>query len=227
MKHLTPNVLLVLGICLLLSACLKNTDVSVGGSIRIQPEYAIPIGSPELELGTYLNSLNSLNPIDTMQLDTLEGFLYENELYEIPDNIEYSTNVPFTLSGNTETDEYVTAAMFRTNATNKIPATILLQVYLLDAAEIIFDSLYIDGPIILEAAAVDDEGEVAGVFVLPSYDVYFDEAKLDRLTEVSSMTIYNKIIIEDAGNVLSKYYEDQDLWLQLAVKIDTDLKLND
>lgn len=227
MKHNSPIVFLMLGIALLLTSCLKNTDVSVGGSIRIQPEYAIPIGSPELELGTYLNSLNGLNPIDTMQLDTLEGFLYENELYEVPQIVEYTVVVPFTLSGTKETDEYITAAVFRTNAVNKIPAEVLLQVYLLDASESIIDSLYFDGPIVLPAATVNEEGEVINSGELLKHDVPFNEDKLDQLTDVASIEIYNKLIIKSAKDVLTKYYEDQDLWLQLAVRVSTNLKLND
>lgn len=227
MSFIKNSLWIVIIMCVLFTACMKNTDVSVGGSIHIQPEYAIPIGSPELELGTYLNALNNLNPIDTMQLDTIEGFIYDSVLYEVPKTVEYRVNVPFTLSGTKETDEYVTAAVFRTNAVNKIPAEIMMQVYLIDIAGIVIDSFYTDGPIVIPNAIVNNEGYVTNHGEIWEYDMQFREEKLDKLTDVASIEIYNKVIIQNVKDVLAKYYSDQDLWLQLAVRVSTDLKLND
>ncbi len=220
------TLLLMISTILLLSGCLKEDVSNIGGNISIQPEYAIPIGSPDLALGTYLNTLNQLNPIDTMQLDTLDGFLYDGELYQIPKRFNYLQNLSFTLSGATSTSEFITAAMFRTNAVNKIPAKIELQIYFNNAGGKVIDSLYENGPMIIEPAVLDSVGNVTATSEQWKYDTSFSDDRLQNLYNISSIDVSTEVIIESLDDVITKYYSDQDLWIQLGIKIKTNLKIN-
>lgn len=213
-------------IAFLFSSCIEDDIGNIGSEISLTPEYAIPIGSPEFEMDEFFTASALGIPLDTSDMNDTSSFMeYDNQFYQTIYSVEHTETFPVNLASLESSQELFISIMFRTNAINKIPARIQSQAYFLNASSVIIDSLY-NSPLILEAAQVDEFGELIQAYELWEYDVYLSQEKLEQFTQVSYIQVSSKLYTNNATEILS-FYSSQALWIQLGAKIKLDLSENE
>lgn len=128
-----------------------------------------------------------------------------------------------------ELDDYVETALFRLNTLNGFPVDAVMQMYFEDSvSNTIIDSLFIDDPLVLEAAQVDGNGRSIGS-VGKTTDSYFDSDRLTALKQANRARYrfqLNTTFL--AGNQPDvKIFEDYKMLVQFGVqaKLNIDEKL--
>jgi len=215
-------------VLLIFTSCIKEDITNIEGDFAIKPEYAIPIGSPAVFLKEFVTLLNSLNPIDTSNVqDSTEVFYYEDAFYELPSNLQFLQLLEFSFITLEDKIDYFTNLMFRTNVVNAIPARVKMQAYFLDQEYNYLDSLYKQGALILKSANIDLHGKVTSPSEVWKYDVNLSKEEIKNLLGVHYIIIKTELYIEQPEFAFTKYYSEQDLWIQLGAKIKLDLNLNE
>jgi len=212
-----------------LQSCIKNDPGNISSDIAIQPEYSLPIGSPTFLMDQYASKVNLGLPIDTLQplADSLLTFLYNNTCYNSPLVLRDSLLEPFSFITFKDQLEKIKSFMLRTNVINRIPAEIKLQVYFIDAAGQVIDSLYGDSALTVRAASIDDLGNVNGQAEMWKVDNTFSKDEVLTLAYVQYLLIKTRITIVNPKGAIVRFYSSQDIWIQLGLRIAFDINLND
>jgi len=184
----------------------------------LSPEYAVPIGSYEFKVSNYVDGVDNFNPIDTSGYDYDSLLVYNDDLYSNPYTAYYSTTEPFTIGNDPNTLSLFKSAMFRINSVNKIPATINIQIYFLNAAKITLDSLFDITPLTIVAAKTNESGSVTNYGELWKHDTYLDSNKIKLLNNVQFLKISSIIAFPEPIDVLIPFDSTQTIWLQLGAK---------
>lgn len=120
---------------------------------------------------------------------------------------------------------FLEEALFRLTSTNEWPLEIAVQIYFLDAADVKMDSLFSERKVILNAAPVDEEGELdRSALQEHVVDVVLTAEDLDELEGAKKMLLQAHAVTTDNGSVNVKFYSSYLLNYKLA--IDADFNIN-
>lgn len=120
---------------------------------------------------------------------------------------------------------FLEEALFRLTTTNEWPLEISVQIYFLDAADAKKDSLFSEQTILLNAAPVNDEGELdRSALQEHVVDVELTAERLDELEGARKMMLKARAVTSENGADTVKFYSSYLLHYKLA--IDADFSIN-
>jgi hypothetical protein len=99
---------------------------------------------------------------------------------------------------------------------NQLPLELGVQVYFLDASEMVLDSLLDGNPVFLSSSVVDSEGELLEASV-DSHEIDFPAEKLGVLEETEYLWIEARIVTAESGSKFVKFYSDYSLDFEISV----------
>jgi len=208
---------------LVFTSCLNEDISNIGSEIQWKPGYALPIGFIEFTLGDFLGDSEGLTPIIESQLDTIAGFIYDNNLFKMPESIVHYENIAFSFPFNDDENIKLTYFNLRTNIRNSIPARLDLQIYFRDGSNVVIDSFYQEGSIQIKPALTNDEGESIEDYESGIVEAVFDENELKKLEATSNVVIKAQVYFNKIQDIITKYNPDQSFWMQLSTEFHLEL----
>jgi hypothetical protein len=206
-------------VALLLTSCIDKDAGDIDPSLVYDAEFSIPLGDSLLQAYQFVDTTALVPLPDTADMDTVEWFLYDGVFYYSPGVLIHRSETPLSLSDFiTDTSEIVSLT-FRINAVNRVPARMRLQLYFTDAGRQVLDSLFSDGPLQLEAAAVDGRGEVTAPAELWKKDVVFSPSQIALLEQMEYALQEYTLVLPVSADDSIPFYSDQEVWLQMGVRV--------
>jgi hypothetical protein len=99
---------------------------------------------------------------------------------------------------------------------NELPLELGIQVYLLDAFDMVLDSLLDGNPVFLSSSEVDSDGELLRASE-DSHSIEFPAEKLGVLEETEFLWIEARIVTAESGTQFVKFYSDYSLDFEISV----------
>lgn len=224
---------ILLGLFMLLlslNSCVDKDLTNFGESVYVHPEYSVPVGNETIYMEDivedYFADLIEI-PDTLLSNDTLSVFHYDSVFYYNPFILEFEDEHTFDFSSMADRTEYITSAMIRTNCINGIPARFKFQVYLFDRSWLIIDSVYKDGPMIIDQAETDSLGQVIKPHELWKHDTYLSKEIINRLPDVYYIYSTLSVEIENFSATYIQYLKKQQFWSQLGLRIKLDIPLHE
>jgi hypothetical protein len=135
-----------------------------------------------------------------------------------------SYTMPFDLQEIGDFSDEKVSIMFRLNTYNGFPNEAQGQIYFLDFAYQKVDSLFINGPLTMQAGTVAGDGETVNA-THDQNDVVFSQDKIDELTNVRHILIEGAILKVSLDSTLIDFYPNYSLELQLGVQAELNMSL--
>lgn len=217
-------VFILFTVSFLITACINEDDLVLSTTFQYSPEFSFPIGKPEIFMEDYIAFLNNFESLPDSLVSEGTSFSYNDEYYFIPSILTNIYTEEFSIQSIQDETSNIESLMFRTNITNKIPGDILVQVYFADANFDYMDSLYQEGPLFIENAEIDDQGNVIDSTLVQD-DTYISVEKINEISEASYIIIYTGLSIVNTPGVFARYYLSQDLVVQLGARLGMNIKL--
>jgi len=156
--------------------------------------------------------VGSQNPshflLDTSRFMTEMEFLVPLDLafteYSLSDTLE------FALVEEGIDTSLVKNVVVKLSTVNELPIELGLQVYLLDASELVIDSLFNGDPVFLAPSEVDGEGELLSA-TETSHNISFPAEKLGALEQTEYIWIRARMVTAESGVPFVKFYSDYTL----------------
>lgn len=180
------------------------------------PNFSLAIGYTSL-------GMNYDSGFDTLLLilNPITGLPYWTEEVDIP----LSYTMPFDMGQLNDFSEEIVSVMFRLNSYNGFPNPASGQVYLLDAFNIIVDSVFSTDPLTMESGIINGNGETINS-THNQTDVYFDESKIDKLISVRSILVNAEISNVTLDTSLVDYYPEYTLDIQLGLQVELRMSIS-
>ncbi len=200
------------------SSCLKDKPESLPDRLVWNPDLAFPIG-------TDLYGMNAESGFDTTLFDldpTTDLPLWVDRIEVVMEG-----SIAFDLSTLDPRIDSVNRALFRLGISNEFPNEVLAQAYFLDAASIILDSMFSDGPITLPPGTPVGEGETSEASVVRK-DAIFDRERINPLenaTEILFRAILPIEDIEEIDTILVPFYPNYLIQLEIGMMTDLTIEL--
>ena len=211
-------ILILISIIVLSFSCIKDAPEDFNNPESTwNPNFSFPVGYTSLKM-------NEDSGFDTLLLliDSLSGFPFWVDEVDIPMNY----TMPFDMQGLNNFSEQIVSIMFRLNTYNGFPSTARGQVYFLDINSQIVDSMFLNGPLNMEAGTLTGDGQT----INPSHnrsDVIFNQDKIDDLANVRHILIEGAILNVSIDSTLINYYPGYSLELQLGIQAELNMSLSD
>jgi len=144
---------------LLMTGCIDENILRVSEDVEITPSYSLPLGPLTYDINDYLEGLDTVNFLCT------DSLFYNDKLY--PSYRSYLTRFdinPYDFNSLSNDFDRVERVMFRLIVSNGYPTLNITQVYFADENNTIWDSAFIEGPHVLQPAAIDDVGIVTAPY---------------------------------------------------------------
>jgi len=209
----------VIVIFVLLSSCIDKDAGDIDPSFVYDAEFSLPLGDSLLQAWQFVDTTSLVPLPDTVDKDTVAWFLYDGVFYFSPGELFYRSETSLSLSDFITDTSEITSLTFRINAVNRVPARMSLQLYFADANRVILDSLFGEGPLLLEAAATGAGGEVTVPYELWKKDVPFTAPMIDELRHMEYAIEVYRLILPDAAVDSIPLCHDQEVWLQMGVRV--------
>jgi hypothetical protein len=170
-----------------LISCIKeNIEESVTNSV-VYPEYSLPLGTFTTLIDTSFSEPGyNITNADTVPV-MFNGLIYYSSLYAYSESYE-KLNINYTSSIRS----HIISLTFRVIVTNNCPSDIVTQVYFVDSAYQVNDSVFSDGPHTTLKAAANSNGVVTKA-TTSTTEVTFEGDRLDSLLNCNLFKITNKI----------------------------------
>ena len=200
-------------------SCIDKDAGDIDPSIVYDAEFSLPVGDSLLQAQQFVDTTVLIPVPDTVDRDTVPWFLYDGIFYYSPDTLYYRSEAQVSLSDfYTDTSEIVSLT-FRVNAVNRVPARMALQLYFADAGRVVFDSLFPEGPLWLEAAATDASGEVTKPAELWKKDIVLTPSQVAAMQQMEYVFEEYRLVLPDSRTDSIPFYPEQEVWLQLGVRV--------
>ncbi len=208
-----------------LSGCIDKDYDNIDNSIVYDAEFSVPLGDTLLTAGDFVKPSGLMAIPDSVDKDTVSWFLYDNTYYFSPGSLSDTSWMNFSLGTFfTDTSEVVSLSL-RINAVNHVPARMLLQFYFADGNRVILDSIFQDGPFELKPAVTSADGHVTTPYEVWKKDIPFSQEQIGQLANVRFAMRESRLIIPDSATDSIPFYADQEVWLQMGVRIGLKIKL--
>ena len=98
---------------------------------------------------------------------------------------------------------------------NELPLELGIQIYLLDASEMVLDSLLDGDPVFLASSEVDNDGKLSQASE-NSHDIEFPAEKLGVLEDTEFLWIEARMVTAESGTKFVKFYTDYSLDFEIS-----------
>ncbi|HFB99597.1 MAG TPA: hypothetical protein ENJ53_02220 [Phaeodactylibacter sp.] len=178
------------------------------------------ISSNPQQLNYKLNAMT--NPLND---PNIKGFVMDTSRFDVDVELE----IPVWLSASNfaveEINEFdasflddVESAKFKLITENGMPVEAGVQVYFLDANNVVLDSLFSGGnQNLIPAAQVDSDGKVTASG-MGNETVEINEARLQNFRNATQISIKGLVSTTDTGSVAVKFYTDYEMSFKLGVE---------
>ena len=225
--HFLPGVFLLI---IISYGCIDNDIRNMEGNVLFSPEYSIPVGSDSVTMEEAIEGYPYdliLIPDTTNLPDSISVFLYDSLSYYNPLYFDYSQESYYDLGQLSNKIDFITSLMLRLNCINGFPSRVELQVYFLNQDNAELDSAFSDGPLAIQAASVNSDGQVTEKFELYEHDVYLDEHFIDILSQTTHIRVISRIELVNFSLQNVKYFRDNDFWLQLGLRAKLEIPIDE
>jgi len=179
------------------------------------PNFSFPVGYTALDM-------SEESGFDVTLLEDLDNSGFPDWIDDI--DISMSYTMPFDLQEISEFSEQIVSIMFRLNSYNGFPNEARGQVYFLDYSYRKVDSMFVNGPLTMEAGSAQGNGETINAKHNQN-DVVFNQDKMDDLATVRHILIEGAILNVSLDSTLIDNYPNYSLELQLGVQAELNMSL--
>ena len=206
-------------------SCTKNLNKTINNDILYRPEYSLPIGPLNYTLNDIMPKVVLGFPVDTSLIpDTIPLITYDDIIFPDPFGHNATFLVPYDFSTLTSQANQIKSLMFRVNYVNEMPTYSDLQVYFMNSTGAILDSLYNDALFRLEAADIDQDGNVIQYYNGQN-DTYLDSVKIRHLVNSQFLRINMFIATNRTDQKVVRFYSDMEIRLQFAIRAKLEIPL--
>ena len=199
----------------LISSCIKENIGNVSDNVMINQSFSVPLGLREVTLGA--------PSIDTSSIPGSNGsYYYDGRIY--PNDSLYFTktyNIDFNLQDKRARQEWIKRLMFHLLIENSFPTQVYSQIYIYNASRVPTDSVFANGPVLVNAASVNSQGEIEQSDKL--FDVPFEGDRLAMLKQ-TALLVYRGTILTQNGIRLSSKNEVK---INIAIQVEVGYNLKD
>ncbi len=209
--------LIFISIMVLSFSCIKDAPGDFDNpDSNWNPSFSFPGGYASL-------AMDEVSGFDTLLLliDSLTGYPFWVEEVDIP----MTFSMPFSMQELNSYSDEIVSIMFRLNTSNGFPAVATGQVYFLDINSLIVDSMFFDGPLVMNPGTPIGDGET----INPAYnqsDVIFGQDEINDLASVKYILIEGAISTQNPDTTLIDYYPNYTLDLQLGVQVELNMSIS-
>lgn len=215
MKH--SWFLIIILIMVLSFSCIKDAPGDFDNPDSTwNPSFSFPVGYSSL-------GMNEDSGFDTLLLliDPITGYpFWVNEI-----DVPLSYTMSFDMQELNDFSEEIISIMFRLNTYNGFPAVATGQVYFLDINSLIVDSMFFDGPLVMNPGIPVGDGETINSAYNQS-DVIFGQDEIDDLASVKYILIEGAISTQNPDTTLIDYYPAYTLDLQLGAQVELNMNIS-
>ena len=199
----------------ILSSCLKDKPESLPDRLVWNPELAFPVGTKHYGMNAesgFDTTLFELNPATGLPLWT--------------DRIEVvmEGSIAFDLSNLDPRIDSVNQVLFRLSVSNEFPNETMAQAYFLDAARIILDSMFSEGPINLPPGIPTGEGETSEASVVRK-DAIFDRERIKPLKNATDILFRAVLLNKEIDTALVPFYPFYLIQMEIGMMTDLTIEL--
>lgn len=199
-------------------SCVKKNVTNISENLRYQPTYSIPITTASFSINDYFENIDTLIP-------GYPDYLYYNDslLPNYSKIVSFNKRVQFDFSSLGSWFNRVNYAMFRLNIDNGFPTEAVLQVYFADISQTPFDSLFIDGPLVIPPAEINASGKVIKSY-RGQYDVELNDRQMSELGAVNYLFVTGgvKTTRQDMDTV--RFYSGYRISVQVGLRAGIDVQ---
>jgi hypothetical protein len=218
------TVWLSLIILIAISCNTKNAD-NIEGPVIYNPTFSFPVGTYNLSYDNIFSDMDLPLADTSSDIDSTYLVWFENQFYTDSTGIYDTTIVTYFDFNFLKNDqELVKSIMFRLNYKSELPSDSHIQLYFTNASGIRMDSLFADGPFLIEAADTNTEGFVESAETLQQ-DIYFDESKVSMLQLVDRLELSVGIETHRSTVEFFKYLARYNMYFQLGIRVELEAEL--
>jgi len=202
--------LLLAGILLLTSACMKQKPESLPDRLVWNPEVAIPLGIDSFGLNAESGFDTTLFDLD--ELSGLPEWVSEQELV-------MEGRMEFNLAALDENLENMEQILFRVSIYNGFPNKMRAQAYFVDASSNPIDSVFKDGPVPVAAGIPIGNGETINPTV-EREDAIFSKERFDPLYEATAIILRSVFYDIEVDTTLVEFYRDYRIQMEIGAMLE-------
>jgi hypothetical protein len=214
---------------LIAASCVKDSVSNINDSTLVSPSYSVPIGLLTYSLSELAPGMLDLETeVDTALIpDTIPLIQYNNLFVPNPGSFDTVHIKDFNFSSIQNFLENTTSLMFRLNITNGLPTTNQLQIYLVDEADVVIDSLFNDGYYTIDNALLNDNDSIEEPLVVRNHDIYLTAQEIDNLTQVREIIVYTNMLIDNQERRVLIFRPEYTLSIHLALRAGLEMEIGD
>jgi hypothetical protein len=206
---------------LMMGSCVKTEIQNISENTTLVQDFSVPLIAKEL-------AIHAPNTNDASSVPGTYGSFFYNGL-QYPNNYQaFKQNffVGFNLDDSKGRASMITYLKFHILIENNFPTKIYTQVLLYNSNYTYSDSLFVNGPLEVEAATVDANGLVLtpGVKLV---DIPFEGKKLDQLKTVNYLFDRSTIMTQNADKTPIKLTDKNVIKINIATHIQLDYNIKD
>lgn len=180
------------------------------------PNFSFPVGFTSL-------NMDEESGFDMSLLNDFDNSGFPDWVDEVDVPMSYA--MPFDMQEINNFSEEIISIMFRLNTYNGFPAIARGQVYFLDINYYVVDSMFVNGPLNLEAGKLESDGQTVSS-THDQIDVVFNQDKIEELAHVKNILIEGAILNISLDSSLVRYYPEYSLELQLGVQTELNMSIS-
>lgn len=201
-------------------ACISRDDFDVEGKVNYRPIYSVPLGTMNITADAFIPTLGLIEADTLNLLDTLPNLIVDSIPFLNPVVLDTTIIVPFDIHDLLNDLDHLQAITLRFNFTNGLPAKIILQPYFAVSMNNIMEEVFPDGPVTIDAAPVDAEGNVRGVSQSLDNDRYLSRDDIYRIHLTQFLVIPIQLY---TGETLAPIKLDSDYTFQIQAALRLEL----
>ncbi|MDA3953478.1 MAG: hypothetical protein PF485_07515 [Bacteroidales bacterium] len=180
------------------------------------PSFSFPVGYTSL-------GMDEDSGFDTLQLliDTLTGFPFWVDEIDVP----LSYTMPFNMQELNNFSEQIVSIMFRLNTQNGFPNQVKFQFYFQDINLLSVDSMFVDGPLMLDSGIPIGNGESVNS-TSNQTNVLINRDKINELESVQYILMEGFINNVSLDTNLINYYPGYDIEIQIGIQVELNMTIS-
>lgn len=191
-------------------SCLRDMPEEFPGKLIWNPEVAFPLGDDVF-------GLNSVSGVDTalLELDTVTRLPQWASRAEVV----MEGTLDFNFASIRDNLDNLNRMLFRINAYNGFPDTILAQGYFRDDSQLVLDSIFSRGPLVNPPGNLVGEGETIDPS-LTIEDALFDRARIEQMDDATEIYFRAVILVRDPDIALVPYYPGYEYRIRIGAMLE-------
>ncbi len=200
---------------ILVASCIDRDILNISDSLQLHSSYSMPIGPFDYDINNYLGSL------DTATFPWPDSLYYNDVLYPNPlPAVNFTSKDTFAFNMIPESAGKVRSIEFVIPVSNGYPTEVVAQVYFLaNGSPVPVDSVFQDGPVVVPAAEVDDEGVVVHPY-MKIYTIGMPPEFVQKLDQFNWITVSGWVDTGWQCDHKIKFYTGYQVDLHIGLRIE-------